>query len=232
MRARRSFYNLRLAVVPPLERPRIPMDKAVFDAPAAQGGRGRFSVPIRRFSNLRIRRGVLRPPRRGRGPEDGRPGRRARRRWCASTRECLTGDVFHSLRCDCRRAARALPGADRRGGPRPADLRAQGRPRHRPAEQAARLRTAGPRRRHGRGQRDGSVSRPTCATTGCRPRFCSTSGCTRVRLLSNNPKKIQALERAGVQVVERIPCEVPPLDSAEAYLRTKKEKLGHLLGGF
>ena len=55
---------------------------------------------------------------------------------------------------------------------------------------------------------------------------------TRVRLLSNNPKKIQALERAGVQVVERIPCEIPPLESSEAYLRTKKEKLGHLLGGF
>jgi GTP cyclohydrolase II len=54
---------------------------------------------------------------------------------------------------------------------------------------------------------------------------------TRVRLLSNNPKKIQAVERAGVQVVERIPCEIPPQDSSEAYLRTKKEKLGHLLGG-
>jgi GTP cyclohydrolase II len=54
---------------------------------------------------------------------------------------------------------------------------------------------------------------------------------TRVRLLSNNPKKIQALERAGVQVVERIPCEIPPLDSSETYLRTKKEKLGHLLDG-
>jgi len=54
----------------------------------------------------------------------------------------------------------------------------------------------------------------------------------RVRLLSNNPKKIQALERAGLQVVERIPCEIPPVDSSETYLRTKKEKLGHLLGGF
>jgi GTP cyclohydrolase II len=54
---------------------------------------------------------------------------------------------------------------------------------------------------------------------------------TRVRLLSNNPKKIQALERAGVHVVERIPCEIPPLEASETYLRTKKEKLGHLLGG-
>ena len=57
-------------------------------------------------------------------------------------------------------------------------------------------------------------------------------GLTRVRLLSNNPEKIQALERAGIEVVERIPCLVAPVDSSEAYLRTKKEKLGHLLEGF
>jgi len=55
-----------------------------------------------------------------------------------------------------------------------------------------------------------------------------TLGVTRVRLLSNNPEKVEALERAGVQVVERVPCEVTPSPHAEEYLRTKKEKLGHL----
>ena len=54
-------------------------------------------------------------------------------------------------------------------------------------------------------------------------------GLTAVRLISNNPEKIQALERAGVQVTERVPCIVAPMDSTESYLRTKKEKLGHLL---
>jgi GTP cyclohydrolase II len=54
-------------------------------------------------------------------------------------------------------------------------------------------------------------------------------GVTRVRLLSNNPEKIQALERAGIEVVERVPCQVPPIATTEDYLRTKKEKLGHLL---
>ena len=53
-------------------------------------------------------------------------------------------------------------------------------------------------------------------------------GVTRVRLLSNNPDKVEALERAGVQVVERVPCEVTPSPHAEEYLKTKKEKLGHL----
>jgi GTP cyclohydrolase II len=50
-----------------------------------------------------------------------------------------------------------------------------------------------------------------------------------VRLLSNNPDKIAALERAGIQVAERIPCIVAPHESTAGYLRTKKQKLGHLL---
>jgi GTP cyclohydrolase II len=49
-----------------------------------------------------------------------------------------------------------------------------------------------------------------------------------VRLLSNNPDKVEALERAGVKVVERVPCEVEFNAQSEAYLKTKKEKLGHL----
>jgi GTP cyclohydrolase II len=54
-------------------------------------------------------------------------------------------------------------------------------------------------------------------------------GLRAVRLMSNNPEKIEALERAGVTVSERVPCLVTPLDSTEDYLRTKKEKMGHLL---
>jgi GTP cyclohydrolase II len=54
-------------------------------------------------------------------------------------------------------------------------------------------------------------------------------GIREVRLLSNNPDKINALERAGIRVVERVPCQVEPIATTEDYLRTKKEKLGHLL---
>ena len=50
-----------------------------------------------------------------------------------------------------------------------------------------------------------------------------------VRLLSNNPEKIGALERAGVKVAERVPALVAPVSSTEDYLRTKREKLGHML---
>jgi 3,4-dihydroxy 2-butanone 4-phosphate synthase/GTP cyclohydrolase II len=54
-------------------------------------------------------------------------------------------------------------------------------------------------------------------------------GIRRVRLLSNNPRKARALFDAGVEVVARIPCEAPPNPHSFAYLRAKKEKLGHTL---
>ena len=55
-------------------------------------------------------------------------------------------------------------------------------------------------------------------------------GLCKVRVMSNNPDKIQALEEAGLQVVERVPIEVEAKAPAAHYLKTKKEKLGHLLG--
>jgi GTP cyclohydrolase II len=51
---------------------------------------------------------------------------------------------------------------------------------------------------------------------------------SKVRLLSNNPDKVRALERAGIKVVERAPIIVPPLKTTAEYLRTKRDKLGHL----
>jgi 3,4-dihydroxy-2-butanone 4-phosphate synthase len=54
-------------------------------------------------------------------------------------------------------------------------------------------------------------------------------GIVRVRLLSNNPEKSRALEFAGIEVVQQLPCEAPANPYSIAYLRTKKEKLGHLL---
>lgn len=54
-------------------------------------------------------------------------------------------------------------------------------------------------------------------------------GLCKVRVMSNNPDKIQALEEAGLKVVERVPIEVESEESAAHYLLTKKEKLGHLL---
>ncbi|HRH46131.1 MAG TPA: GTP cyclohydrolase II [Pyrinomonadaceae bacterium] len=55
-------------------------------------------------------------------------------------------------------------------------------------------------------------------------------GLCQVKVMSNNPEKIQALEAAGLKVIERIPLEVEAKEPAAHYMKTKKEKLGHLLG--
>jgi GTP cyclohydrolase II len=54
-------------------------------------------------------------------------------------------------------------------------------------------------------------------------------GVSRVRLMSNNPKKIDSLEAAGIKVAERVPIEINPSVGTTKYLKTKKNKLGHLL---
>jgi 3,4-dihydroxy 2-butanone 4-phosphate synthase / GTP cyclohydrolase II len=54
-------------------------------------------------------------------------------------------------------------------------------------------------------------------------------GLCKVRVMSNNPLKLRAMKEAGLRVVERVGLEVEPPDDAVNYLRTKKEKMGHLL---
>lgn len=54
-------------------------------------------------------------------------------------------------------------------------------------------------------------------------------GLCKVRVMSNNPDKLRALEEAGLEIVERVPLEVESKEPAAHYLRTKKEKMGHLL---
>lgn len=141
--------------------------------------------------------------------------------------QCLTGDVFHSLRCDCRQQLElslsmiAEKGAgiliyeqqEGRGIGLMAKLQAY-------ELQDAGLDTVEANERLGfkNDYRDFALPAGILRALGV----------TRVRLLSNNPEKVEALERAGVHVVERVPCEVTPSPHAEEYLKTKKEKLGHL----
>jgi len=54
-------------------------------------------------------------------------------------------------------------------------------------------------------------------------------GLSRVRLMSNNPEKMRVLTAMGIKIVERVSLAIPPTDAARHYLRTKKEKMGHLL---
>jgi len=56
-------------------------------------------------------------------------------------------------------------------------------------------------------------------------------GARKIRLLSNNPEKVRQLERAGIEVIERVPCQPRVSKISRAYLKTKKRKMGHLLEG-
>ena len=141
--------------------------------------------------------------------------------------QCLTGDVFHSLRCDCRQQLElslsmiADHGAgiliyeqqEGRGIGLMAKLQAY-------ELQDAGLDTVEANERLGFKNDYRDFTLPAG--------ILKSLGVTRVRLLSNNPDKVSALEGAGVSVVERVPCEVTPSPHAEEYLRTKKEKMGHL----
>jgi GTP cyclohydrolase II len=133
--------------------------------------------------------------------------------------QCLTGDVFHSLRCDCRQQLEMALGMIR-------DLGAgiliyeqqEGRGIGLMAKlQAYELQDAG--------LDTVKADHRDFALPG---QMLKALGVSRVRLLSNNPEKVEALEQAGIEVVERVPCEVIASPYAEEYLKTKKEKLGHL----
>ena len=141
--------------------------------------------------------------------------------------QCLTGDVFHSLRCDCRQQLELSLSliAEEAAGVLIYELQ-EGRGIGLMAKlQAYELQDAGLDTVEAN-ERLGFKNdyRDFALPAG----ILKALGVTRVRLLSNNPEKVNALERAGVEVVERVPCEVTPSPHAEEYLKTKKEKLGLL----
>ena len=144
--------------------------------------------------------------------------------------QCLTGDVFGSLRCDCGpQLALALE-----------MIAGEGRG----------LLIYDPQEGRGIGllnklmayqlQDEGADTVEANEKLGFEPDLRSYElavavlryfGLSKVRFLSNNPAKVEALEAAGVAVEERVPCEAAGNERAAGYLRTKKEKLGHLIEG-
>ena len=141
--------------------------------------------------------------------------------------QCLTGDVFHSLRCDCRQQLElSLSMISEEGAGILIYELQEGRGIGLMAKlQAYELQDTGldtVQANERLGFKNDYRNFPLPAE------ILKALGVTGVRLLSNNPEKVEALERAGVHVVERVPCEVTPSPHAEEYLKTKKEKLGHL----
>ena len=145
--------------------------------------------------------------------------------------QCLTGDVFHSLRCDCRAQLEiALQSIAQEGRGLLIYEHQEGRGigllnKLRAYElQDHGADTVEANERLGFDSDLRSYELPGA--------ILQYFGLKAVRLLSNNPKKVEAVERAGVEVVERVPCLADVLDTRESYLRTKKEKMGHLLEDF
>jgi len=145
--------------------------------------------------------------------------------------QCLTGDVFHSLRCDCRAQLElALEQIAEEGRGLLIYEHKEGRGIGLLNKlRAYELQDAGADTVEANVQLGFEADLRSYELPGY---ILLHFGVRRVRLLSNNPDKIQALERAGIEVVERVPCQVEPSGTFEAYLRTKKEKLGHMLEGF
>jgi len=141
--------------------------------------------------------------------------------------QCLTGDVFGSLRCDCRQQLEmALAMIAQQGAGVLIYEQQEGRGIGLMAKlQAYELQDAG---------LDTVEANERLGFKADHREFALPAGILKaldissVRLLSNNPDKVAALEQAGIEVVERVPCEVTPSAHAEEYLKTKKEKMGHL----
>jgi len=143
--------------------------------------------------------------------------------------ECMTGDIFGSLRCDCGdQLHHAMEMIDREGAGVLLYLRQEGRGiglinklKAYELQRKGGLDTVEANRRLG--------FKDDLRDYGLGAQILVNLGVRRMRLLTNNPKKMVGLEGYGLSVVEQIPIEVPPNEFNRCYLECKKLKMGHLL---
>ncbi len=144
--------------------------------------------------------------------------------------QCLTGDVLNSLRCDCR-AQLELSLKKIGGAPSgvllylPQEGRGIGLMNKLRAYQL-----------QDQGMDTVEANEALGFASDAREyefpaKILKQLGAKKIRLLSNNPEKVRQLEEAGVQVVQRVPCQPRVSKISRRYLKTKKSKMGHLLKG-
>jgi 3,4-dihydroxy 2-butanone 4-phosphate synthase/GTP cyclohydrolase II len=142
--------------------------------------------------------------------------------------ECLTGDVFASERCDCGdQLHAAMHMVEKEGKGAIVYMRQEGR--------GIGLKNkikAYDLQEHGRDTVEANIElgfKPDLRDYGIGAQILVDLGIRKMRLLTNNPKKIVGLQGYGVEVVDRVPIEIKPTENSITYLTTKKRKMGHLL---
>ena len=144
--------------------------------------------------------------------------------------QCLTGDVFGSLRCDCGpQLEMALKMISESG----AGILIYEQQEGRGIGLMAKLR-AYELQDQGLDTVEANLQlgfKPDCREFELPAEILKMLGVKSLRLMTNNPEKVEALESAGLRVVERVSAEVTLAKSFEGYLRVKQQKLGHILDG-
>jgi len=142
--------------------------------------------------------------------------------------ECLTGDVFHSHRCDCGpQLEAAMKQIDQEGSGVLLYMRQEGR-----GIGLINKLKAYVLQEQGLDTVDANLKlgfAPDLRDYGIGAQILKDLGITQMRLLTNNPRKIKGLEGYGLEVVERVPIQMEANEDNSRYLRTKEAKLGHML---
>src|SRR5271154_5351756 len=144
--------------------------------------------------------------------------------------QCLTGDVFHSLRCDCRQQLELALARIADAG---TGILLYEQQEGRGIGLMAKLKAYELQDR-GFDTVEANVElgyRPDCREFELPAAILKQLGVDSVRLITNNPEKVEALEAAGIVVAERISAEVEPEETFERYLKIKREKMGHIYDG-
>jgi GTP cyclohydrolase II len=142
--------------------------------------------------------------------------------------QCLTGDVFHSLRCDCRQQLELALATIAEAG---SGILLYEQQEGRGIGLMAKLR-AYELQDQGLDTIEANLElgyKADCREFELPAEILKLLKVPAVRLITNNPAKVEALEQAGIKVTERISAEIPAVPTNERYLQTKREKMGHLV---